>query len=114
MHDLITSYGLLHEDAISVIASRPATEDELKYFHSSSYIDFLKKYNKETDLEGTDFDEEEQEQFGLLYDCPLLLRSYDFVQVIAGGSLKAANLLATGECNITINWFGGWHHAQRF
>jgi histone deacetylase 8 len=110
VQDLIRSYGLTSNNKMLVVQSLDATEDELKLFHSSSYIDFLKSVN-DTD----DFDEngEEQDEFGLGYDCPLLERTYDFVKTVAGGSLTAAKLLAKSKCEIAINWFGGWHHAQR-
>jgi histone deacetylase 8 len=111
VQDLIRSYGLTSNNKMLVVQSLDATEDELKLFHSSSYIDFLKSVN-DTD----DFDEngEEQDEFGLGYDCPLLERTYDFVKTVAGGSLTAAKLLAKSKCEIAINWFGGWHHAQRY
>lgn len=47
------------------------------------------------------------------YDCPLLKNIWDFSTYIAGASLIAAEALATGEYRFSINWCGGWHHAQR-
>lgn len=108
MIDLINSYGLLQ--FLNVEKSIPATEDELKLSHSSYYIDFLKIINDSDDL---DQYYDEQEEYGLGYDCPILEKMYDFTRTIAGSSLTAAKLLISGKYKTAINWFGGWHHAQR-
>lgn len=90
--------------------SNPATEDELKYFHSSAFVEFMTKVNDSIDL---DVSVEEEVEFGIGYDCPLISRQYDLICALAGGSLTGAKLLIQGSCNVAINWFGGWHHAQR-
>ncbi|CAH0561320.1 unnamed protein product [Brassicogethes aeneus] len=110
VQDLITSYKLLYNDNMAVVLSEKATEEELKLFHSTSFVEFMKKINDLEDFE--DFDEE-QVEFGLGYDCPILENMFDFARVVAGGSLTAAKLLAAKKCRTAINWFGGWHHAQR-
>ncbi|RZB41645.1 histone deacetylase 8-like, partial [Asbolus verrucosus] len=110
VQDLITSYGIMSNEKLQIVQSVDATEDELKVFHASSYIDFLKKVNDMEEFEECD---EEQIEFGLGYDCPILTKIFDFVKTLAGGSLTAAKLLAKGKCQVAINWFGGWHHAQR-
>lgn len=107
---MITGYKLLNDKNVTVVASKDATEDELKYFHSSSYLEFLKKVYQQEDSE--DY-EEEQLEFGLDYDCALIDRTYDVVKAIGGSSLTAAKYLVDDKCDICINWFGGWHHAQR-
>uniref|UniRef100_A0A1Y1M2X5 Histone deacetylase n=2 Tax=Photinus pyralis TaxID=7054 RepID=A0A1Y1M2X5_PHOPY len=107
--DLVNSYELLKFGNVTVVPSIPATYDELRLFHSSAYLDFMKAY-KEDDV---GFEDGEEDEFGLSYDCPLLPRLYTLVQALAGGSITAANLLAERKCDFAINWFGGWHHAQR-
>lgn len=109
LHDLLSSYKLF-DDRLTVVESNDATEEELKYFHSSSYLEFLKKVYEREDLE--EF-EQEQLEFGLCYDCPLLVRMYDLIKAIGGSSLTAAKLLVENKCDVAVNWFGGWHHAQR-
>lgn len=36
------------------------------------------------------------------------------VSLIAGSSICAARELCRGFADIAINWYGGWHHAQRY
>lgn len=113
MQDLINSYKLLLDDKFLVVQSENATEDDLKSFHSSAYIEFLKKMN-EQNIDYVDDYEDELSEFGLSYDCPLLEKNYNLIKCLAGGSLSAAKLLCANKCEIVINWFGGWHHGQRF
>lgn len=47
------------------------------------------------------------------FDCPVFEELFHCVSIIAGGTLTAAELLNKKECNIAINWEGGWHHAHR-
>lgn len=81
MQDLISSYNLLTK--MEVINSEKASEEDLKQFHSSSYVEFLKKVNNCDNLEEYD---EEQLEYGLGYDNPILEGMYNFVQTIAGSS----------------------------
>ena len=39
---------------------------------------------------------------------------FSCMSVVAGGTLTAAEMLNKKECNVAINWQGGWHHAQRY
>lgn len=112
VQDLINSYKLLLDDKFLVVQCEEATEDELKSFHSSAYIDFLKTLNNR-DVEDIDEFEDELSEFGLAYDCPVLNENYYLVRCLAGGSISAAKLLAASKCQVAMNWFGGWHHAQR-
>lgn len=107
---MIEGYKVLENEKILIVKSVDATEDELKYFHSSSYLEFLNKVNDDD----PEIFEEEQLEYGLGYDCPILEKNFDFVKAVAGGSLTAAKLLNEGTCRVGINWFGGWHHAQRY
>lgn len=110
IHDLIKSYSLLQSNKLTAILSEEATETDLKVFHSTSYIDFMKKSNFSLDL--TEFSEE-AEEFGLTFDCHLLENNYDLICSLAGGSITAAKAVVNFNYDIAINWFGGWHHAQR-
>lgn len=79
VHELITSYKLT--DSLDVVTAVPATEDELRLFHSAYYLDYLRdfcndesriKYSDaafsddvvDTDSSGSNVDDEQLE-FGL-------------------------------------------------
>ncbi|KAF8880021.1 histone deacetylase complex protein [Infundibulicybe gibba] len=52
-------------------------------------------------------------EFGLEDDCPTFLGLPDYVQLIAGATLAAADALKEGISDIALCWDGGRHHAQR-
>lgn len=47
------------------------------------------------------------------YDCQPVSDMFKLVSVIAGGSVAAAKSLLLDVSDVAINWFGGWHHAQK-
>ncbi|XP_069680652.1 histone deacetylase 8-like [Periplaneta americana] len=108
VHNLIKSYNLLPH--MQITPSKPASEDHLTSFHSRNYIEFLQEVDKCNDLEKY---EDDQLEYGLGYDCPLIEGIYGFVETIAGASITAAQALVDGLATAAINWCGGWHHAQR-
>ncbi|CAH0713770.1 unnamed protein product, partial [Brenthis ino] len=109
VHDLISAYGLLKN--IKVIKSIPATNSDLKLFHSDLYLDHLKTFNHVSD----DFmPSAEDEEYGIGYDCPPVSDMYNIISTIAGSSLTAAKCLLLDIADVVINWCGGWHHAHRF
>ncbi|CAG9761970.1 unnamed protein product [Ceutorhynchus assimilis] len=111
VQDLIMNYKLLSHPNVSVVESSDASQEALKSFHSTDYVDLLKSLNYfDSSLDNI---EEKHLEYGLAYDCPIFSNIYDFATCIAGGSLSAARLLAAEKCRTVINWFGGWHHAQR-
>ena len=48
------------------------------------------------------------------FDCPVFDDLFNCVCNVAGATLAATEILNKRECNIAINWQGGWHHAQRY
>ncbi|XP_025421781.1 histone deacetylase 8-like isoform X1 [Sipha flava] len=94
-----------HMDILNVI---PSTYEDLIAFHSSAYIDFLQKLddNNSSILE-------DEEEYGLGYDCPVVKNIWKFVTYISGASLTAAQALTSMQFKFSINWCGGWHHALR-
>ncbi|TKY89451.1 hypothetical protein EX895_001982 [Sporisorium graminicola] len=52
-------------------------------------------------------------QFGLQDDCPAFDGLQQYVPLVAGAAVTAANLLATGCADIAIAWDGGRHHAKK-
>ncbi|GAB0098970.1 Histone deacetylase [Sergentomyia squamirostris] len=101
--ELIKAYGLLKN--LVVLTPRKALFEDLLLCHTPSYLHYLQSCDG--DEESSDKDEE----YGLCYDCPKFSNLYEFAEVIAGGTISAAEALIAG-CKFAINWSGGWHHAQ--
>ncbi|XP_076062556.1 histone deacetylase 8-like [Oratosquilla oratoria] len=103
-HGLVTAYNLMEK--MQVIPSVPATEAQIRMFHSEEYINFLKRAV-------ADEENKEEDRYGLGFDCPVLSNMWKIASYLAGSSLTAANVLVEGKAKVVINWCGGWHHAQR-
>lgn len=110
VHDLLLSYGLLFSEKIQIAHSRIATDKEMEMFHTKDYLEFIKNVNTYDNASELD---EKFAKYGLTYDCPLVENCYDFIKALAGGSVTAAKFLILESYGIALNWFGGWHHAQR-
>ncbi|XP_037083653.1 histone deacetylase 8-like [Pollicipes pollicipes] len=108
VHALLSAFGLI--DAMVPLGCEVAQVDDLRNFHSSDYVDFLESVDKSKDL---DQYEDDLDEYGLGFDCPLVTGILDLALHLAGGSLCAARALCRGEVDVAVNWNGGWHHAQR-
>ncbi|XKL65554.1 hypothetical protein PGB90_008974 [Kerria lacca] len=118
VHALIKSYNLLINTR--VIDVKPANYQDLCQFHSSLYIDFLKKISKNYTSAAKENKElvaeilsKESDDYGIGYDCPIVDHIFTLVSLIGGSSICAAKELCENSADIAINWYGGWHHAQR-
>lgn len=58
-------------------------------------------------------DREDDDVYGIEYDCPLFPGVAEYISQVAGGSLMAARLLCDGRADIAVFWDGGRHHASR-
>ena len=87
---------------------QPASDQQLKAFHSAEYLTALNQISVDPDAL-----EEQQEQYGLAYDCPTYVGLLQTVRLLVGGALAAAEALVDGRCRVALHWYGGWHHAQR-
>ena len=114
VHELIKSYQLLSR--LKILASKPATIDDLKGFHSGGYIDYIRSLddtaNRSTDEDGLLDTTVVGEEFGLGYDCPSIPKLLTFMQEIAGSTMTAVKAVLEGNCKIAINFHGGWHHSK--
>ncbi|CAO1623990.1 unnamed protein product [Jaminaea pallidilutea] len=80
--------------------------ERLLSYHTKAYVDAL--------LSGiSSGSEQDSETFGLLDDCPRFQGLEDYVKLVAGASITAAELLASDEADIAICWDGGRHHAHK-
>lgn len=109
-HNLMLAYGL-HE-YLDVYRARLATTEELSAFHSSEYIDFLRRINPDNAQEFT----KQLQRFNVGRaggDNPVFDGLFDYCRLYASGSIDGAKKLLTGKAQIAINWAGGLHHAKK-
>nr|XP_016513210.1 PREDICTED: histone deacetylase 6-like [Nicotiana tabacum] len=90
----------------------PASADDIRWFHSPDYVDFLSSVSPES-LYYQTHDDHDLKRFNLREDCPVFDGLFGFCQASAGGSIGAAVKLNRQDADIAINWAGGLHHAKR-
>lgn len=47
------------------------------------------------------------------YDCPIFNGLYTYISSVTGATVAMATLLGSGDCDVAINWYGGWHHGKK-
>jgi acetoin utilization protein AcuC len=105
-YELIKACGLLAPSDLRLVEPHPAHVEDLMTFHTPDYINVLRASNSGTAYAGADF-------FGLgPGDNPIFAGMFDWSMLVAGASLKAADLVDTGEAEIAFNISGGLHHAM--
>lgn len=108
-HALLLSYGLYRK--MDVYRPHRADYQELTQFHSTDYVDFLKRVTPENSKEN--LHQLQKYNLGPYTDCPVFDGLYDFCQMYAGGSIDGAQKLNHGLVDVAINWAGGLHHAKK-
>jgi histone deacetylase 8 len=106
---LIGSLGLVPRMAICEEAPVATVADLLNY-HCREYISVFEAAAC-SERDDDSFDEEVLERHGLAFDAALFPGVWKHATRIAGGSLRAAELLQSGECDVALHWQGGRHHA---
>ncbi|OTF83938.1 hypothetical protein BLA29_001449 [Euroglyphus maynei] len=107
VHQLIGAYRLLGK-CYRIKVDKPLDENQLRKFHSVEFLDFVRKISKDSDQSNDD-----ENDFGLDYDCPPFPDLFKAIGYIAASSIAAANAIISGQFSIVLNWFGGWHHGHR-
>jgi acetoin utilization protein AcuC len=105
-HDLMQSYGLLELPDSRRIETLPASRNELEQFHTRDYLDVLE--SADCGVYRMDY-----AAYGLgPGDNPIFDGMYTWSQLVAGGTLQAARLVASGDVDIAFHMAGGLHHAM--
>jgi acetoin utilization protein AcuC len=103
---LMQAYGLTTLPNAVVRAPEPASEAEVAAFHTQDYIDVLKAADSGRTPR-------EAERYGLgRGDNPVFPGVWRVAQLVAGGSLLAADLVGRGEVERAFHFAGGLHHAH--
>ncbi len=104
-HELIKAYGLLALPHTRFVEAEMADEDGLAVFHDREYLEVLKAANRGS-VAGAGY-------FGLgPGDNPAFRGLFDWSRLVAGASLRATEIVDSGEADIAFSISGGLHHAM--
>ncbi|KAJ3562842.1 hypothetical protein NP233_g9325 [Leucocoprinus birnbaumii] len=106
-HDLVAAYDMLPK--MHVLRPKRASPEMLTAFHTDEYVHFLTRVSPETAEELT----YHGTRFLVGDDNPAFEGLFEFCSISAGGSICAAQRIASGAADIAINWAGGLHHAKK-
>jgi acetoin utilization protein AcuC len=102
---LMQAYGLTRLPGASVHAPTPADERDIAVFHAPEYLEVLKAANAGTQPP-------RGAAFGLgPGDNPVFRGVWNAAQLVAAGSLMAADLTLGGAADRVFHFAGGLHHA---
>jgi acetoin utilization protein AcuC len=105
---LMEAAGLLEPPRVSVVPPRPASDAELARVHSPEYIDAVKR------LGAGAANPRDGWRWGLgTDDNPIFEGMHDACATVVGGTLRAAEMVMSGEVKRAFNIAGGLHHAHR-
>uniref|UniRef100_A0A673AV89 Histone deacetylase 8 n=1 Tax=Sphaeramia orbicularis TaxID=375764 RepID=A0A673AV89_9TELE len=91
-----------------IVKPTVARIEEMAMFHTDSYLEHLHRISQDGDN-----DDPQSGEYGLGYDCPIVEGIFDYAAAVGGATLTAAQSLLDQNCEVAINWAGGWHHAKK-
>lgn len=98
--ELMRAVNLLSSPTVKVSEPREASPDELTLFHDEEYVSLIRDASKSG------------EGFLDLGDTPAFKGCYEASALAAGASLKAVDLVMSGQVTHAMNISGGLHHAH--
>jgi len=102
---LMCAYGLTTLPGARVVTPEPAAETDIARYHTREYLDVLKRADR-------GLDPADGAVYGLgLGDNPVFRGLWEVAQLVAAGSLTAADLVASGQADRAFHFAGGLHHA---
>ncbi len=105
-YELLDAYAAFDSPNARLAQPRPATESEILTYHSPEYIQAVRAFG-----DGENSPDPAQFNFGP-GDNPIYAGIYDAAALSTGASLKAAELLTSGEVDAAFSISGGLHHAM--
>lgn len=105
---LVESAGLLADPLVARVEPRAASEDELLLAHDRAYVERVKEIGRS----GRRADP--YQDFGLgSSDNPAFRGMHEATSLVVGGTLRACELVMSGQVLHAFNPGGGLHHANR-
>jgi acetoin utilization protein AcuC len=102
---LMRAYGLTALPNARVLSPEPAAEADIARYHTREYLDVLRRADSgQEPADGA--------VYGLgLGDNPVFRGLWEVAQLVAAGSLLAADVVARGDAQRAFHFAGGLHHA---
>ncbi len=104
--DLLLAYDAFAAPDAQLVAPRPATDDELAWFHTPEYIQGVRRLSR-----GDSGVSPWQFGFGP-GDNPVTPGMYESEALKTGAGLVAAEWVASGRADVAFSFCGGMHHAM--
>ena len=104
--ELLQAYGAFDGGVSQLVPPRPATEEELALLHTGEYIQAVKSFSQG----GSQYDQG-RFNFDDKGDNPTYPGMFEASALSTGGTLVAADLVASGRVDAAFNISGGLHHA---
>ncbi len=105
--ELSRAYGLLDHPRVTVVPARAASRDEIETVHLAEYVAAVER------ISATATDPYAAYGYGIgLGDNPAFAGMHHASAVVAGGSLVAAEAIASGTAEHAFHPAGGLHHAM--
>ena len=105
-YELLQEYGAFDHPEAVLLDPRAATEEELAWLHTPEYVAAVKSLGS-----GTGGVDAAQFGFSGQGDNPVYPNMFEAAALSTGGSLLAAEMVASGEVGAAFNISGGLHHA---
>ena len=105
-YELLQEYGAFDHPEAMLIDPRSATDEELAWLHTLEYVAAVKALSSgSSGVDGAQFG------FSGQGDNPVYSNMFEAAALSTGGSLLAAEMVASGEVGTAFNISGGLHHA---
>ena len=105
-YQLLQEYGAFDHPGAVLLDPRSATEAELAWLHTAEYVAAVRALGS-----GSQVEDPARFGFSGLGDNPVYPGMYEAAVLSTGGSLLAAEMVASGEVGAAFNISGGLHHA---
>jgi acetoin utilization protein AcuC len=107
-YENIRRLGLSDADGVREVSSTPATDEQIAAVHDADFMNTVKGIDSGSVAERAGF------EYGLgTGDNPIFSGMHTAAAAVCGASLKAGELVASGEVMHSFNPAGGLHHARR-
>ena len=105
-YELLQAYNAFEAPNVSVVAPREALLEEIRWYHSSNYVDAVQRLNN-----GDASVDQRRFNFGP-GDNPAYRGIYDASALSTGATMTAVEMLLSDEVDAAFSISGGLHHAM--